>query len=161
MKPLLLLDIDGVLCPYDSAWPNELERIPGHRYAFYNPRHSIYLKELAGIYDLAWASMWMNDANVVLAPLYDLEPLPFVNFTARFSYDKFKTAQTFKLDAVQRFVEDRPMVWVDDDFYKDAFRWARERNETIPSHLIHTDPTIGLDHEMIQELREWPKKSTS
>lgn len=156
MKPLLLLDIDGVLCPFGRSTLDGLEPVPGHEFAVYDPAHSIYLKELSGLYDLAWASLWENSANIYFSPAHGLPQLPYVKFLGNFDLFKFANGQTFKLSPVKRFIGDRPMAWVDDDLYYDAFDWARERDETVPTLLINTDPAEGLSLEIIQRLREWP-----
>jgi hypothetical protein len=126
VKPLLLLDIDGVLCPFDTE-SEDLEPVPDGRYAYYNPRHGEWLRELQETYSLAWCSLWEEGGNDVLAPLYGIGDLPYIKFWNLKMEDR-----TLKLTPVKRFIDTRPVVWIDDDLFEDAFAWAKERNRKIP-----------------------------
>lgn len=151
MKPLLLLDIDGVLCPFgrDGKY---LKGIPDYQQmddhpGWWSPDHTEMLQELSKLYEIVWATMWMDDANDVISPLHGLERLPFVVF------DRIPENKTFKLPAVSRFIEDRPVAWIDDDLFEDAYEWAAERHQTIPTKLVHTWPAHGLGEQEMSELR--------
>jgi hypothetical protein len=83
LKPLLLLDVDGVLNPYPACpegftehtfFPEEdepvrLSNIQGE-----------WLRELRGHFALAWASGWGEDANRFLCSHFDLPELHVIEF---------------------------------------------------------------------------------
>ncbi|MER5642469.1 HAD domain-containing protein [Kitasatospora sp. NPDC002227] len=67
MRPLLYLDVDGVLNP-DHPTPE----CTTHRIldldVHLSARHAAWLQELAGTYDLTWATTWEDHANTHLSP---------------------------------------------------------------------------------------------
>ena len=148
-RPLLLIDVDGVLNPL----------VPGLRSGFvsyvllgYDVQlsrlHGRWLSGLGDVFDLTWATTWEHDADRIIAPLIDLPSgLPVIEFRSQ------SPGQTWKLTDVETYVEDRPFAWIDDDLGPDAFEWA-ERRES-PTLLIRVDPTVGLVEEHIDRLRSF------
>ncbi len=156
MKPLLLVDVDGVLNPFPDCphgfteydfFPEDDEPV---RLA---EAHAIWLRELARAYEIAWASGWGDDANRILSPFFGLErlplvPLPPVPFGPR-----------EKLLAIAAFAGDRPLAWIDDMLADDARRWAAERR--IPTLLIQVDPAVGLTRADVDRLLAWVEPNSS
>jgi hypothetical protein len=67
MRPLLL-DVDGVLSPY--GFTHRPEGFTEHHLfpdddepVLVNPAHGCWMTELAGVYDVTWATAWNDDAN--------------------------------------------------------------------------------------------------
>ena len=60
---------------------------------------------------------------------------------------------TPKLPAVARFVGDRPLAWVDDELFEDAFIWAAER--TAITLLVRTSGSAGLSEANVRELQRF------
>jgi hypothetical protein len=72
--------------------------------------------------------------------------------------DELPRTGTRKLAAVNRYVRDRPLAWVDDELYDDAQLWTQARRApTLPpltcpqapptpssSPSIRTQPSVGL-----------------
>jgi hypothetical protein len=142
-RPLLLLDVDGVLLPVpgtaDPAGLDDVvEPVPGAR---------DWLAQLRERFDIAWATSWVELANRVVAPALDLPPLPAIPF----SMDEH--APTPKLRSVIDAVGDRPCAWVDDDMHEDANTWAAGRD--VPTLLVHVDGARGLDRQHVQLLLGW------
>ncbi|MDY7100890.1 MAG: hypothetical protein S0880_06850 [Actinomycetota bacterium] len=81
-RPLLLLDVDGVLNPFAAAEPPagyvDHTLFPGEEPVRVNPAHGRWITELGGAMDLAWATGWNDEANDVLAPLLGIGPFPVV-----------------------------------------------------------------------------------
>jgi hypothetical protein len=138
-RPLLLVDVDGVLCPNFIGAP-----LPGYdRFdigatdVWLRKQHGAWLNYLATWFDLVWATTWEQDAADILAPALGL-PLDMrvIEFTSG------SANRTWKLTDIEEFVGDRPFAWIDDDIGPDAELWAEMRD--FPTLFVHTDATVGM-----------------
>jgi hypothetical protein len=88
-RPLIFVDIDGVLIPFRSRMTGTGRRSSGGAQDApdgsgnpllerLDPADGRRLLALPG--ELVWASTWMAEANDVVAPRLDLPALPFVNW---------------------------------------------------------------------------------
>jgi hypothetical protein len=142
-RPLLLLDVDGVLIPYAAAAPPTGFR----RYTLQDelvwlaPHHGDWLRPLADQFQLVWATGWEHDANRLIAPILGLPALPVITFprddSGRFS----------KLPTILQAVGDRALAWVDDELTSAAHDWAARR--PAPTLLLDANPAIGLTAEIV------------
>lgn len=176
-RPLLFLDVDGVLNPF--AAPQMPDGFSEYRFmvhdevwlmagsipparpagAWLNPRfHGPMLRDLALDFDLVWATSWGNDANIHLSPLFGLPMLPIVLPVP------CRIRVTTKVGPINRFAGDRPLAWVDDDprpsGAPDAFQWARSRRggaHGIPTLVLPIDPARGLTEGNADELRTFAR----
>ena len=142
---LLLLDIDGTLCPVGPGPDVEMRHLSiGAGAVSFRADLPEVLAELAARYELAWATAWQDNANLLLAPALGLPTLPVVRFTdpAPDEVGSRYTGRTWKLPSVQGFAADRPLAWIDDDLHGDAHAWAAARR--IPTKLLSTDPSRGI-----------------
>jgi hypothetical protein len=149
VKPLLLVDVDGVLCPYFEGDP-----LPGYECidaegtpVWVCRQHGHWLNDLTGWFDLVWATTWESDAARLLAPVLGLPDMPVIEFTSSMVTD------SWKLDDIASYVGDRAFAWVDDEIGRDVDAWAVERG--IPSLLLRVDGTIGLTEADFDALRMW------
>lgn len=55
-----------------------------------------------------------------------------------------------KVPAVDAYVGDRVVAWLDDAFDEPAHRWARTR--TAPTLLLDVDSHVGLTYDMVTTL---------
>jgi hypothetical protein len=146
-KPLLLLDVDGVLCPIGPG-PGEpmctllVDEFP----VTFSEQLPSRLANLSRRFTLVWATAWEHDANRSLAPVLGLPELPLILFAGRSS----RPGRTWKLAAVRRFVGDRPTAWVDDEFGLDAHAWAKRR--PAPTLLLDINPARGLAEVHVEAL---------
>jgi hypothetical protein len=150
VKPLLLLDVDGVLCPI-GAGPGEpmCTLVVDEWPIVFSEKLPSRLSDLSKRFQLVWATSWEHAANTSLAPVLGLPELPLVSFAG----SSARQGRTWKLAAVKRFVRDRPMAWVDDELGLDAHRWADRRSE--PTLLIEVNPAWGLAEAHVRLLVEF------
>jgi hypothetical protein len=149
-RPLLLIDVDGVLNPHVRPGSTLGSQYAVHRIAGQDVRlavaHGEWLHRLARLYDLAWATPWEADANALIGPVIGAPPnMPVIAFT-----DLDARGWTWKLPAVELFVADRPLAWLDDDHGQDAHAWAAAR--MVPTLLVRPDGYVGWTPREYDEL---------
>lgn len=83
-----------------------MRRLPGGSYC---PAHGDWLRDLAAVGELWWATAWGEDANELYLPLLGVEPLPVVGFPP-VPFDP-----ELKVPAVDAVADDRPAAWLDDN----------------------------------------------
>jgi hypothetical protein len=138
VRPLLLLDVDGVGCPLGNAAPDQVPIASTYVSLSHHRLLPGWLAELAELFELVWATTWEHDANELLAPLLGLPDLPVIRFVGTV----VGPGETVKLPAIRRFVGDRAFAWVDDRLGVDATAWATHR--LAPTLLRDIDPGLGL-----------------
>lgn len=150
-RPLLLLDIDGVLNPYGTPDPpagfTEHHLFPDEEPVRVNPTHGIWITTASDVLDIAWASSWNDDANRLLAPLLNIAPLPVVTMPP----PPFDPSQ--KVPLIATYARERPTAWIDDVHPPHAHKWAA--NRAVPTLLVTADPAIGLTREAINDVIAW------
>ncbi len=144
-RPLLLLDVDGVLLVWrGSAWDDDGS---GEGDVEFHPDVAGWLADLGRAFDLAWATTWEDQANREIGPALGLPHLPFVAFEMDYR------ARTPKLRSLAAWVGDRPCAWIDDDLHADAETWAAGR--AAPTLLVHVDAAEGIARRHVDELLDW------
>jgi len=151
-KPVLLVDIDGVISLFgfqpdkrpSGTW-HAVEGVP-HLLSATAAEH---LHELAEWFDPVWCSGWEERASEHLPALLGVPHLPHLSFDRNPGKDRAH----WKLAAIEAYVGDRPLAWIDDALNLECERWAAERG--APTLLVHTDPAVGLTDEHVQQLRAW------
>lgn len=146
-KPLLFVDIDGVLSLFGfdpSAVPARCSwhQVDGivHLLSHDAAEH---LHALDGLYEVVWCSGWKDRANDHLPHVLRLGPYPHLTFG--------NSPGHWKLAAVQQHAQDRPLAWIDDDV-NDAVRdWAARR--AAPTLIVETAPASGLTAAHAERLR--------
>lgn len=164
-RPLLLLDVDGVLNAF-GAWqrrdpsqalaPGNLVVPDGFRAAradgfhlLLRPEHADWVEELQRRFDLVWATMWQERAPRGLAAVVGFgADWPWIPFD---DHQSFTTTQrtgfgigSYKFPGVVATVGDRPAVWIDDDLEPAIYDWAAERDSSgTPTLLVQPDPAEG------------------
>lgn len=163
MKPLLLLDVDGVLNPCDAKPTRRPEGYTTHRLApkgcdprkpyrvWLHPGHGAMLLEFVervGV-ELAWATTWEHDANTMIGPVIGLPELPVIEWGF--------TAIMWKFNGVLEYAQGRPLAWLDDDFgtYGTERAWFERERGITPTLLHHVDPRVGLASGDLDTVAAW------
>jgi hypothetical protein len=150
-RPLLLLDVDGVLNTYGrhdlpAGW-SEHDLFPGEEPVRLHLAHGGWITEMRRGVDVAWATSWNDEANRLLAPLLGIDPLPVVTMPA----PPFEPGD--KVPRIDAYATGRPVAWIDDLHTSVAREWAAER--TRPTLLITTDPAVGLTRDAVDRVIAW------
>lgn len=142
-KPLLLLDVDGVLIPYAAK-----EQPAGFlRYlllgepVWLSPRHGDWLRPLCECFQIVWATGWEHDANRLIGPILGLPSFPVIEFP------RDEMGRFAKFPTIAQIVRDHPLVWIDDELTPITRTWAAGR--AAPTLLVDVDPAIGLTQEFV------------
>jgi hypothetical protein len=149
--PVLLLDLDGVLNPFAApACPDayrEYEFFPGEGPERYCITHGTWIRELAAVGELWWATGWGENANELYLPLLGVDPLPVVPFPP------VPFEPELKVPAVAAVVGDRPAAWIDDNHTEAGRRWAAQRS--APTLLVPVDPAVGWSRADVDQVLRW------
>lgn len=157
VKPLLLLDVDGVLNPYPlitkgGHLPPKV-RDGERRYSYdrhvlsplgftglpvlISPDHGEALRSLSDVFDLVWATTWEHDANRLLAPLLGIPQLPVINWgsiTKEFTATPERTC--WKTRHIARWLEENGT-------YSDG------------EGVVHHRPWVWVDDDLSRHDRRW------
>ncbi len=159
-KPLLLVDIDGVISLFASpagGWPgagadgalHSIEGIPH----FLSATAASHLLDLQEHFELVWASGWEEKAEEHLPRLLGLpRQLPYL----RFDRSVGRSNAHWKLAAIEAFAAGRPLAWLDDALNGACRAWAQARS--APTLLVQTDPRRGLTERESELLRSWAQR---
>jgi hypothetical protein len=170
-RPLLLLDIDGVVSLFGfspHAPPaGSFHSIDGILH-FLSSTAAAHLLALGEIFELVWCSGWEERANEYLPSLLGLPAeLPYLRFAPAVratsgitgSGEERSTRGHWKLDAIDAYAGERALAWIDDCLDEACHAWAAAR--AAPTLLVQTRANIGIAAEHVDELRRWAAATCS
>ncbi len=154
-RPLLLIDIDGVisLFGFDPVYPPEGQFIAVEGIVhFLSAAAGDHLRRLAGGFELAWCSGWEEKAGEHLpAALSVPADIPHLTFESAPG-----TTAHWKLAAIDAYAgSERPVAWIDDAHDAATEAWASERPG--PTLLVRTEPAVGLTVAQVEQLLAWTR----
>jgi hypothetical protein len=161
-KPLLMVDIDGVLSlfgfphdPPEGSW-HSIDGIPH----FLSAAAARHLLALVSLFELVWCSGWEEKADEYLPHLLGLpRGLPHLSFERGAAAGESLHGH-WKLAAIDAYAGTRPLAWVDDCINDACRSWANARR--APTLLVRTSPAQGLTKQEAVQLRAWtPYSSTT
>ena len=150
LRPLLFLDVDGVLNPFPETPPGfeEHDFFPDDDEPVrLSAAHRDWLQELAEVYELVWATGWGDEANRVLNPFFGLPTFPVVPLPAT------RFEPSMKVPAIDEFAAGRPAAWVDDMLTPEARAWADARR--FATLLVEVDSATGLTRPQVEDVLTW------
>jgi HAD domain in Swiss Army Knife RNA repair proteins len=171
-KPLLMVDIDGVIslfgfptdqrsantfhAPYTGDLDGSFHTIDGIPH-FLSRVAAAHLLILAEDFDLVWCSGWEEKAEEYLPGLLGLPAgLPFLRFSRMTGPPPARSNAHWKLAAIDAHAGSRALAWIDDAFNPACHTWAQERS--APTLLVQTAPEQGLTTREAQRLAEWAQE---
>ncbi len=178
-KPLLMVDIDGVLSlfgfPPHAPPEGSLHFVDGIPH-FLSSTAARHLLALVSLFQLVWCSGWEEKADEHLPHLLGLpRGLPHLSFPRRASATEGRTQTEakggeavgadgrraadkslrghWKLAAIDAYAGERPLAWIDDCIDAACHAWAHSR--AAPTLLVQTSPEQGLTEREAAQLRVW------
>jgi HAD domain in Swiss Army Knife RNA repair proteins len=151
LRPLLLVDVDGVVCPYadeladPAAHGLELTTV-GYARAWFSDRIAERLQRLGASFQLVWCTAWEDQAAEFLAPLLGMPGLPVIHFDE----PAMDEHGHWKWPAIEAFAGDRPFAWIDDELGDDDD--ARAARHPAPTLLVRIEGTRGLGEVHVGQL---------
>ncbi|GKV72965.1 MULTISPECIES: HAD domain-containing protein [Pseudarthrobacter] len=154
MKPIILLDIDGVLNPALRSRPGSVRPDP-----LLSCEKKALVRRLARSGRIAWVSTWPADFTADLEAQLDLEVEPLrVTLLMREADDREPTP---KLRSVARWLTRMEaageadwdsVVWIDDVLGPDARMWAHSHHQPVLLEMPAPDQGLTETHLIAVEV---------
>ncbi|HMJ04029.1 MAG TPA: HAD domain-containing protein [Conexibacter sp.] len=153
MKPLLLVDVDGVISLFGFAREarpaGRFEMVDGIAH-FLSATAGEHLRRLSGAFEPVWCTGWEEKANEYLPHALGLAgPWPYLSFERAVG----RTRAHWKLDAIDAHAGVRPLAWIDDAHGEACEAWATAR--VAPTLLVTTEPAVGMTEREVTRLLAW------
>ncbi len=151
-RPILFVDIDGVLNPFAGPCPlgfAEVDLLPDDDEPVrICTAHGGWLDHLSESFDLIWATAWTEEERRLLRTV-----LHHPDFVAAATMPPKPFHPRRKLETIRDLASYRSAAWIDDMITDEARTWASGRQE--PTLLLEADPSVGMTRTQVDELIEW------
>jgi hypothetical protein len=153
-RPLLLVDVDGVLSVYGGATDGLIATLVDGIPHWLSPRAAGALAQLTEAFECVWCTGWKDRADHYLPHLLGLpRGWPYISFPKG-------EAKHWKLPGIDAYAgPERPLAWIDDAHDAACHEWAQRR--TGPTLLVSVEPAVGLLPEHADVLREWVRSTAA
>lgn len=153
-RPVLLLDIDGVINVFQCSTARETQVAPYLPSVKLLPGLADWLTRLDQAYYLVWCSHAGALANIDAGAAWGLAPRPLIEPTP----DEAPLAD-WKARAVRRTFAGwpGPIAWIEDGFLPEARAWAAERLAGGWRTWLLDASETGLTEEITEYLLEWAR----
>jgi Swiss Army Knife RNA repair-like protein len=157
-RPLLFLDVDGVISLFGFELDDPPDRMPPGRFHFVDGiAHCIGLDcgprigRLHEAYEMVWATGWEEKANEYLPHLLELPDmvLPVLSFDGAAVFG----SAHWKIATIDAYAGERPAAWIDDNLDEECEAWAAGRD--APTLLVRTESPVGITDEHVDLLLDW------
>jgi hypothetical protein len=160
-KPLLLVDIDGVISLFgfepDKRPAGTWVQVEGIAHLL-STTAAQHLLDLETHYESVWCTGWEEKANDHLPHLLGIGPYPVIPLGHRGAPKKSLQGH-WKLAAIDAYAgPERPLAWIDDFLDEACERWAASRPG--PTLLVPTQPAEGLTAAQTLRLQDWAASTT-
>lgn len=139
-----------------------------------SPLHAAQFAALAEVFDIVWATTWLDEANRHLSPLLGLpDDLPWVPFTAEELANKNRPQLgrrngSWKTPIIARWLDDhhpgRAWAWVDDEVNQRDRTWFRDHHyalrDAVPHLVLRVEDHRGLRSDDFNRLRDFATSIT-
>ena len=154
---LLFLDVDGTLLPFGASRPYPVYKpgfappVAGAPPLLTRIDPALGPRLVALRCELVWATTWMDDANVCVAPWLGLPQLPLVDWPDPAEETPVRGLH-WKTRPLVAWAAGRPFVWVDDEI-RDADRdWvsAHHPERALLRRVDHRYGITGADFDAME-----------
>lgn len=163
-KPLLLMDIDGVLNAF-SAKDHTVyrqDRALGF-WLMLHRSHPEWVAELEAEFEVMWATMWQDQSPAFAERAgfgHDWEYIDFDHYwNAEQRKPGLRTGNgvgNYKHAGIVATLADRPGAWIDDDMTPQQIRWASSRSQWgTPTLFIQPAASHGMLRKHVDLLLEF------
>jgi len=154
-RPLLLVDVDGVISLFGFDWsdppagrPTFVDGLPH----WISDTAGPLLRRLGSVFEPVWCTGWEDRAPEHLPRLLGLQGGAYPHIV--FGPGPAAEGRHWKLEAIEAYAEpERPVAWIDDAFDDTCDAWAGSR--AGPTLLVRTDPAVGLTESHVDLLTAW------
>ena len=155
-RPLLFLDVDGVLLPF-GARSGRPVRPALTRSGAANPLLERLDPDdgrrlLALGCPIVWATTWAGEGNDVIAPMLGLPAFPVVAWPD--TDVELERGLHWKTAFLAQWSEGTPFIWLDDEI-TDVDRCWVAAHHPAPTLLHRVDPFIGLTADTFAAVERW------
>lgn len=164
MKPLLFLDVDGVVFPY-GIYANVQEDIPSGYVSFDNAPYGMVVSEnliqwtrdLNALFSVHWCTSWDEKSLREVMDSLNLPRWPYVCTASR----KYKGHVGKKVQGIRETLDANPRawVWIDDQapmHIPSGLHAVRQ-----PHLIIRPERTVGLTQKLVNRVIRFASKIES